>query len=207
MDWVRAIAVDQLGFYWDRTLWPRLRGLTDHEYLWEPVEGAWSVRRTTGGDLEMDGRGVQEPDPPPVTTIAWRLNHIAIDIFATRADTFFGPDGSGPDAGGGDMFDERHRPPVPDSAAAALVLLESSYHRWRDGLLGLDEQAFLRPLGPRGGFFADQPMAALALHLNREAMHHGGEIGLLRDLYRAGRLIAGSGPVRPGREPPARPAG
>ena len=28
-------------------------------------------------------------------------------------------------------------------------------------------------------------MAALALHLNREAMHHGGEIGLLRDLYRA----------------------
>jgi len=64
-------------------------------------------------------------------------------------------------------------------------LLESSYHRWRDGLLSLDEKAFLEPLGPRGAFFADQPMAALALHLNREAMHHGGEIGLLRDLYRA----------------------
>jgi hypothetical protein len=28
-------------------------------------------------------------------------------------------------------------------------------------------------------------MAALALHLNREAIHHGGEICLLRDLYRA----------------------
>jgi hypothetical protein len=28
-------------------------------------------------------------------------------------------------------------------------------------------------------------MAQLALHLNRETMHHGGEIGLLRDLNRA----------------------
>jgi hypothetical protein len=83
------------------------------------------------------------------------------------------------------MFDERRRPPLPDSAGAALTLLESSYRRWRHGLLSLDEQAFLRPLGPRGAFFADQPMAALALHLNREAIHHGGEIGLLRDLYRA----------------------
>jgi hypothetical protein len=190
MDWVRAIAEDQLGFYFDHSLWPRLQGLTDDEYYWEPVEGAWSVRRTAAGVLEMDGRGVPQPDPPPVTTIAWRLNHIAVDIFATRADTFFGP---GDDDG--DMFDERHRPPLPDSAAAALALLETSYRRWRDGLLSLDEQAFLRPLGPRGAFFADQPMAALALHLNREAIHHGGEIGLLRDLYRAtgaGRPVARS---------------
>jgi hypothetical protein len=28
-------------------------------------------------------------------------------------------------------------------------------------------------------------MAGLTLHINREVMHHGGEIGLLRDLYRA----------------------
>jgi DinB family protein len=185
VDWVRAIAVDQLGFYYDHTLWPRLHGLTDDEYFWEPVDGAWSVRRTAGGAMEMDGLGVPQPEPPPVTTIAWRLTHIAVDVFATRADTFFGADGSGPGPDRGDMFDQRHRPPLPDSAAAGLALLEDSYHRWRDGLLSLDEKAFLAPLGQRGAFFADQPMAALALHLNREAMHHGGEIGLLRDLYRA----------------------
>jgi hypothetical protein len=180
MDWVRAIAVDQLGFYFDHTLWPRLQGLTDDEFFWEPVDGAWSVYRGTDGVLTMAGRGVPEPDPPPVTTIAWRLTHIAVDVFATRANTFFGDDGDD-----GDMFDDRHRPPLPGTATAALALLESSYRRWRDGLLSLDEKAFLEPLGPRGAFFADQPMAALALHLNREAMHHGGEIGLLRDLYRA----------------------
>jgi hypothetical protein len=26
-------------------------------------------------------------------------------------------------------------------------------------------------------------MAALVVHVNREVMHHGGEIGVLRDLY------------------------
>ena len=180
MDWIRAIAVDQLGFYWDRTLWPRLRGLTDAEYFWEPVDRAWSVRRRADGVWETDGRGEPEPDPPPFTTIAWRLTHIAVDVFATRANAFFGaaPDDSST------MFDERYRPPLPGSAAEALALLESSYHHWRDGLLSMDAEAFLRPLGPRGAFFAEQPMAALALHLNRETMHHGGEIGLLRDLYR-----------------------
>jgi hypothetical protein len=188
MDWVRAIAVDQLGFYWDNHLWPRLQGLTDDEYFWEPVDRAWSVRRTADGVVALDGDGVRPPDPPPVTTIAWRVMHIAVGVFATRASTFFG------DGTGGDMFDERHRPPLPGSAAAGLALLESSYQRWRDGLLSLDERAFLEPLGPRGSYFADQPMAALALHLNRETMHHGGEIGLLRDLYRA--TGAGS---RPGR--------
>ena len=30
-------------------------------------------------------------------------------------------------------------------------------------------------------------MAALVLHVNRELMHHGGEVGLLRDLYRERR--------------------
>jgi hypothetical protein len=27
-------------------------------------------------------------------------------------------------------------------------------------------------------------MAALVLHINREALHHGAEVALLRDLYR-----------------------
>lgn len=185
MDWVRAIVVDQLGFYWDNNLWPRLRGMTDDEYLWEPVPGAWSVRPDADGRLVPDGPGAGgAPDPPPVTTIAWRLTHIAVGVFHTRASAFFG-DGSVP--GDADMFDPRHLPAeFPGTAAAALALLESSYTRWRDGLLSMDAAAFEAPLGPRGAFFADQSMAALALHLNRETMHHGGEIGVLRDLYRSG---------------------
>jgi hypothetical protein len=42
-----------------------------------------------------------------------------------------------------------------------------------------------RLLGPRGGPYAEDPMAELIAHTNREVMHHGAEIALLRDLYRA----------------------
>jgi hypothetical protein len=183
MDWVRALAVDQLGFYWDAHLWPRLQGLTDEEFYWEPVDGAWSVRPDANGVPVLDGPGQAQPDPPPVTTIAWRVVHIAVGVFYTRASTFFG-DGSVPaDA---DMFDPRHEPArLPATAAEALALLESSYRWWVDGVLSLDEAALTGPIGPRGAFFADQPMASLVLHLSRETMHHGGEIGVLRDLYRA----------------------
>jgi uncharacterized damage-inducible protein DinB len=183
MDWVRALAVDHLGFYWDAHLWPRLQGLTDEEYHWEPVAGAWSVRPDANGVPVIDGADQRQPDPPPVTTIAWRLVHIAVGVFYTRASTFFG-DGSVPaDA---DMFDPRHQPArLPATAAEALDLLESSYRWWVDGVLALDEAAFISPLGPRGSYFAKSPMADLVLHLNRETMHHGGEIGVLRDLYRA----------------------
>ena len=36
-----------------------------------------------------------EPEPPPVTTIAWRIVHIGAYNIATRVSTFFG-DGSVP---------------------------------------------------------------------------------------------------------------
>ena len=182
MDWVRALIVDQLGFYWDNHLWPRLQGLTDEEYYWEPVDGCWSVRPDDQGVLRIDETDLAG-GPPPVTTLAWRIMHIAVGVFHTRASTFFG-DGSVPaDA---DMADPRHGPAtLPATAAEGLALLEFAYRWWTDGVLTLSEEQLLTPLGPRGHYFGHLPMAQLVLHLNREAMHHGGEIGVLRDLYRA----------------------
>ena len=55
---------------------------------------------------------------------------------------------------------------------------------WHRAVRGLDTEALQAPLGPRGAYFADDPMIALVVHVNREVMHHGGEIGVLRDLYR-----------------------
>jgi hypothetical protein len=39
-----------------------------------------------------------------------------------------------------------------------------------------------RPCGPAEGPWADHSMGELVLHINREAIHHGAEIALLRDL-------------------------
>jgi hypothetical protein len=49
------------------------------------------------------------------------------------------------------------------------------------GLLGTDGLA--RPCGASEGPYANRPMAALVLHINREVIHHGAEVALLRDLY------------------------
>ena len=51
-------------------------------------------------------------------------------------------------------------------------------------LEGLGDALLLAPIGPFGGWFADEPLAALVLHVSRETMHHGGEVGVLRDLFR-----------------------
>jgi hypothetical protein len=41
-----------------------------------------------------------------------------------------------------------------------------------------------RPCGTAEGPYAEYPFSSLVLHINREALHHGAEIALLRDLYR-----------------------
>jgi hypothetical protein len=181
VDWGRLL-VGQLEFYWEVHLRPRLEGLSDEEYFWEPVEGCWSLRRGADGRWRLDQQ-VPEPAPPPLTTIAWRLVHVGATCFANRASTFFG-DGSVPEDA--TMFDPRHVPAdLPGDATQAVAFLERSYRHWHDGIAGLDDEGLRRPLGPRGGPYAGDPMAELIAHLNREVMHHGGEIGLLRDLYRA----------------------
>lgn len=179
---VGRVLVEQLEFYWDVHLRPRLEGLTDEEYFWEPVEGCWSLRRGADGAFRLDAQS-PPPSPPPVTTIAWRLVHVGATIFANRASAFFG-DGSVPDDA--DMADPRHVPTdLPGSAEDAIAFLERTYRQWHDGISSLDEAGMRTPLGPKGGPYAKDPMAALVAHINRETMHHGAEIALLRDLWRA----------------------
>ena len=71
------------------------------------------------------------------------------------------------------------------TAAEALAQLDDAYARWSTGVGGLDAAGLARPCGPAEGPFAEYPMAALVLHINREMIHHGAEVALLRDLYRA----------------------
>jgi len=171
----------QLTFYWEFQFRPRLEGLTDEEYRWLPAPNRpW--------DLVDDPDGTSRYTDPAaddvvVPTIAWRLMHIAVGCFHIRTSTFFG-DGSIPaDA---TMFDPRHLPAtVPGTAAEALAFLGHSHQQWSDGIAGLTPEELAAPLGPRGAHFAESPMSDLVLHINREVMHHGGEICLLRDLYAA----------------------
>jgi hypothetical protein len=176
-----SLLVSQLEFYWETHLWPRLNGLGDAEYRWEPAPGCWSVRPDGAGRFRADGP-TTERNPPPVTTIAWRMMHIAVGCFSSRTDAFFPVAGTRhPDA---DMLDPRHTPEdLPHTAADGVAFLHDTYRQWRDNIAALDDVGMRTPLGPKGAYFAAEPMAALVVHVNRETMHHGGEIGVLRDLY------------------------
>jgi len=103
---VRDLLLGQVEFYWDAHLWPRLQGLTDDEYLWEPVDGAWSLRRDDDGIVRLEQTPV-DPPVPPVTTIAWRAVHLGRDVWGRRARAIFGPTPAPADA---DMVDPRHWP-------------------------------------------------------------------------------------------------
>jgi len=179
-DWTHLLA-EQLDWWWHAHLRPRMDGLTDEEYHWEPVPGMWGIRpRGTstaptalgGGDYTLDF-AFPEPAPPPATTIAWRMLHLIVGCFGWRAASHFG----GP-AVDWQTYD------YPGDAATALERLDASYALWMDGVRALGPAELMRPIGPAEGQFAKEPMAALIMHINREALHHGAEIALLRDLYR-----------------------
>jgi hypothetical protein len=97
IDWNTMLA-DQLDWHWRTQLRPRLDGLTDDEYFWEPVAGCWSIRPrgeaavpAPGGSGEYTADfAFPAPDPPPVTTIAWRLAHIIVGVFGARNAGHFG---------------------------------------------------------------------------------------------------------------------
>ena len=137
LDWAHELT-EQLGWYWDTMFRPRLAGLTDAEYCWEPVPNCWSLRPQQDGHVTLDIER-PEPSPPPVTTIAWRMCHLLL-VLRHRVDPhhFGGPP---PDPA---TFD------WPRSAAAAIALLEEAYAKWMAGVRTLKPEDLAQPLGPAG---------------------------------------------------------
>ncbi|MFU8872804.1 DinB family protein [Micromonospora sp. SL4-19] len=171
---------EQLAWPWTNQLRDRLDGLTDDEYFWEPAPGCWSVRpRGTGTAPVQAGSGAMtidfampEPVPPPFTTIGWRLGHVIVGVLAVRNAAHFG------------------RAPTDyrsfayaATAATALAQLDAEYATWLAGVESLGEAGLARPCGEAEGPYAELPLAALVLHINRELIHHLAEVCLLRDLY------------------------
>ena len=174
---------EQLSWHWENQARPRLEGLSDDEYFWEPVAGCWSVRpRGQAGAPIAAGSGafvleyaVPEPDPAPVTTIAWRLGHLMVGVLGERIGSHFG----------GEPISYRTFD-YPATADAALARLDGLYRQWNGAVSTLTDEELARPVGPAEGAFAEAPMLALVQHINREMIHHLAEVALLRDLYRDG---------------------
>src|SRR5918993_1180959 len=140
----------------------RLTGLSDAEFFREPAPGCptWTVRRDasapSGWQIDHD---FPAPDPPPVTTIAWRLVHLANGNWI-RWEHAFGP--------GKRMFPDLE---VPGDAAGAIAYWRASREPVTAWLAGAGDAdlAAVRPTP-----LADPIPAGITVRiLLDEQIHHG----------------------------------
>ena len=165
-----------LLWQWQRSagrLERRLDGLGDDEFFREPVAGCWNVRPDPGvpGRWEIDYPW-PPPAPPPVTTVAWRLVHLA------NANWIYWEHAFGP---GRRNFTDLVIPGGAADAVADWRASRSPVTAWLETARD-DELAEERPSHLGGTKTYGEVISILV----DEQTHHAAEIALLRDLYRAG---------------------
>jgi hypothetical protein len=159
--------------------------MTDEEYLWEPVPGCWSIRRRAGGpgsratllvgagDWARDS-ATPHPEPPPFTTIAWRLAHLT-EMLTLRADYTVGSRSQ--------TIEGFHH---AATAADAIADFRAALAAWREALTTCPD-ADLDTIGRSAypyGSDPEDPFIDTIWWVNQEITHHAAEIALLRDLFR-----------------------
>jgi hypothetical protein len=163
----------------------RLGGMSDEEYLWEPVTDCWSLRPGADGRWTIDGGPLGNLDNPPpqrapVTTIAWRIGHLGFGLGGFASTRF----------GDGRLLTQPAE--FPDHATNVGPFLNRHYQMWRAGIVRLDDRGWDSPLPASwGGRWAEMSTFDLALHVLDEVVHHGAEVGVLRDLYRQRSSLSG----------------
>jgi predicted enzyme related to lactoylglutathione lyase len=146
------------SWWWIRRV---LDGLTEDEFHWAPVERCWSVEETSTGWRMQGGPA---PDPPPFTTIAWRLNHVILEFEVRTAQCFGGPT----------------RDEATPTAVDAVRRLHAAVRRLRHHLLASTDDDLRRKVHATWTW----DVWAVLTHMLIEVTHHSAEIGVVRDLHR-----------------------
>jgi hypothetical protein len=160
-----------LAHLWEESadrLVTRCAGLTDEEFFWEPVPDCWTVFRDAAGKWTYH-YDWPAPQPAPITTIAWRLVHIAADNWIYW-EWAFGP-----------AARDFTNLAVPSTAADAVRNWQDSREPVTEWLGSASDEALAEP---RPCHLGESKTAGevIGILLN-EQVHHGAEIALLRDLF------------------------
>jgi len=146
----------------------RIADLGDDELAWAPGADVLRMGEPAPRVSHYDGA------PSPVATIGWRLEHIATALTEPRVVEWLAAGIAAP--------------PVPphDTADAMRAWLASSVDWFCMLVETLGDAHLAAPLGPVAGAFGNGARAGFVMHLTNEAIHHGAEVGVLRDLWAAG---------------------
>lgn len=185
----------------------RVWEVTDDELLWDPVPGAWGVRRREdcrtadpfgAGDLVVDfdiDRSMAEGGGP-MTTIGWLLWHVAslpgrlVETDVLGGDRAFSTGWASP-------YLTHH--PIFTSGAEAATTWRDGWNALRAALQRADDDLLERPIAnysyaplpPAGGLLAlgppglVLPAGSIVAGALLELTHHGSQICTLRDLFAA----------------------
>ena len=147
----------------------RLDGLTEAEFFWEPVPDPWTLRWMADGTWGYD-YAFPDPDPSPFTTIAWRISHIATCKIMYH-EYAFGPRKL--------TWPELR---IPRSVLGSMAMLEEGQALLVADLHGLRDADLQEPCLTNWG--ETWPAWRIFWTMIDHDLWHGGEIGVLRDLYR-----------------------
>jgi hypothetical protein len=181
IDYLSAELITRLLRRSDERLRVRLAGIGDEEWFWRPVPDCWTVRsRAEAKTQYANGSGdwvvdydLPYPDPAPFTTIAWRVLHLAL-VIAGYLDVLGGYHGGVP-------WNEYE---ISNTAEAGIAFFASQMGRLLIAASEANAVTLERPVtipwwGNQPATFRD-----VLLVLVDECIHHGAEVGVLRDLYR-----------------------
>jgi hypothetical protein len=181
--------------------------LSEHEFFWEPIPGSWSVRRRQKcrtpnpfgtGDwvADFDDGLVRAADQgnavEPLTTIAWLFWH-AGSMAGRAADLDFLGGSRSAESGWTTPYLGDH--PVFSSPSDAVATMRTGWRSFDRALHASTDDQLERatrfwsypgyPGSPAPGY-------QILTNLLNEISHHGTQICMLRDLYRAvqGRTLA-----------------
>jgi hypothetical protein len=166
----RTVELVSLGPFYER-FQARVEGLSDEEYLWEPVPGCLTIWPGERGSFATGG----PPSPGPLTTIAWRICHIGDFLRHERNWRWLGRQPEQLDR------DIRH----PMTAAEGIAYVRASWRSWERLVSSLTPDEMWEPIGPTAGPYGESERIGLVIHIMDELIHHGAEVGVMRDLYTA----------------------
>ena len=180
VDTPKAMALGQLGFSW-LELAARLATVTQEEFVWEPRPGTLGVVRRGQARTAQTlgaGEGVAEwpegHDHPGPRSVAWLVAHLT-EAYAERWEWTFG-----------ERRRRRADVVLHGEVVAARAELTRWVEAWRTDVAVVPDDEFMTVgLSQATEIDAAAPFGHLVLHMNRELIHHGAEILVLTDLWRA----------------------
>jgi DinB superfamily len=146
----------------------RTEGLTDDEFFWQPRPDSWTIYEDRPGHWTYNYE-VPDPDPAPLSTIAWQVVHVAMCKVMYHEWAYGAARMTWPEM------------VTPSNANDAIALLEEGQRLLKHDLDNETESGLDRKRLTNWGepWPAWRIFTAMADH---DALHTG-TIGCLRDLY------------------------